>query len=173
MSSKQPSASWNDAQVESLIDLCVTQRSEGHFNDGSGFKPAALNKLTADFNNKNNTMYISSQLSSKLSELKTKFKCFHSLCNNSGFGWDHENEIPTAPDDVWERYLAVNKDAKPYRTKTLQNYAKLEMIFEGKFATGKFSSSSSITNSPRIISSTKSVDVSGFSTNEDDEDDIK
>ena len=40
-------------------------------------------------------------------QLKTAYKVFQAVKENSGFGWDIEKQIPTAPDEVWETYIAV------------------------------------------------------------------
>jgi hypothetical protein len=32
---------------------------------------------------------------------------FQAILYLSGFGWDEENKVPTAPDKVWDEYLLV------------------------------------------------------------------
>jgi len=33
------------------------------------------------------------------------YKIFQALVDNSGFGWDDENKLNTAPDSVWADYI--------------------------------------------------------------------
>ncbi len=49
-----------------------------------------------------------SQIKSKDAELKKMFWEFQNCRDNSGFGWDQDKQIPTAPDHVWVEYRAVN-----------------------------------------------------------------
>lgn len=87
-------------------------------------------------------------------KFKVEYKVFHSLKQNSGFGWNEESKIPTAPDEVWESYLEVcysqlysvpltmvvqsHPKAAKYRRKTLPLYEKLFELFEGTIATGEY-----------------------------------
>lgn len=41
-------------------------------------------------------------------KLKKDYDIFVQMKNNSGFGWDEEAQLPTAPEAVWERYLKVD-----------------------------------------------------------------
>ena len=33
---------------------------------------------------------------------------FQAIVDQSGFGWDDVEKIPTAPDEVWEAYIEVS-----------------------------------------------------------------
>jgi hypothetical protein len=79
---------------------------------------------------------------SKLSELKAKYKVFISLKENSGFGWDDVKKMPTAPEEIWAKYIEANPKAKIFRFKSLPYFLQLESLFEGKVAQGKFTLSS-------------------------------
>jgi len=39
--------------------------------------------------------------------LNKNYKIFHTLNNQSGFGWDDIEKLPTTPEDVWKAYLEV------------------------------------------------------------------
>jgi len=39
--------------------------------------------------------------------LKKRYAIFKQLKENSGFGWDEQRQMVTAPDSVWDRYLEV------------------------------------------------------------------
>jgi hypothetical protein len=68
-------------------------------------------------------------LQNYLAQLKKKYVIFRDLMENSGFGWDDERQIPTAPDDVWDRYLQSHKNAAEFRFSTLPFYQELHLIF--------------------------------------------
>jgi len=40
--------------------------------------------------------------------LNKNYKIFQTLREQSGFGWDSEEQLPTAPDDVWDAYIEVH-----------------------------------------------------------------
>lgn len=95
--SKAISAKWTDVMVESLVDLCNDQIRAGNYSENAGFKTSSWTAILNGFNESNNITYMVSQLQSKLNELKSKFKIFQAIINNSGFGWDEENKIATTP----------------------------------------------------------------------------
>ncbi|GKE42022.1 hypothetical protein Tco_1469306 [Tanacetum coccineum] len=54
----------------------------------------------------------------------------------SGFGWDPEKCVLTAPDDVWADYIKEKKHAAPFKDKALPYYEKLCTVFGKNRATG-------------------------------------
>ena len=57
--------------------------------------------------------------------------------NNSGWGWDHERNIPTAQDDVWAAYIKAHPEAKEFRYQSLPLFDKLDELFSGTVVTGE------------------------------------
>jgi Myb/SANT-like DNA-binding domain len=73
----------------------------------------------------------------------------------SGFGWDEENKMVTASDDVWTSYIRVSNeftssiqfllilvpqahpDAAIWRTKPFPLYDEIAGLVEGRYATGE------------------------------------
>jgi Myb/SANT-like DNA-binding domain len=47
------------------------------------------------------------QSDQKLLQLKKRYASFKQLKETSGFGWDDQRQMVTAPDSVWDRYLEV------------------------------------------------------------------
>jgi hypothetical protein len=45
---------------------------------------------------------------SKLDALKKKYDAWNRIKGRSGFGWDNERGVPTAPEDVWETAIQVS-----------------------------------------------------------------
>jgi len=54
----------------------------------------------------------------------------------SGFGWDEACGMPTADNDVWQRYIEANPKAKEFRFKPFKYYNELRDVFTGMSATG-------------------------------------
>uniref|UniRef100_A0ACD5XP41 Uncharacterized protein n=1 Tax=Avena sativa TaxID=4498 RepID=A0ACD5XP41_AVESA len=55
----------------------------------------------------------------------------------SGFGWDWEkNMVMVESDEVWDRYVEANKDARGYRTKVVKNWESIVTIYSKDHATG-------------------------------------
>jgi hypothetical protein len=71
------------------------------------------------------------QILTYLEQLKDDYKTFIAAKNSSRFGWDFENKIPTAPDYVWDEYVAKNPKAKPYRYKSLPFVDDLDELCNG------------------------------------------
>jgi len=40
--------------------------------------------------------------------LHKNYKVFQAIVDQSGFGWDDVEKIPTGPDEVWEAYIEVS-----------------------------------------------------------------
>ena len=62
--------------------------------------------------------------------------------DNSGFGINPVTLGPSAPADVWERYIEAHPGAAIFQNKPLLFYDDLISIFTGKVATGKYAISS-------------------------------
>ena len=79
------------------------------------------------------------------------------LKNNSGFGWNSDLKLPTAPCEVWDDYCAAHPSARLYKTTTLPNYEELDILFGNRVATGKFARSSATTASQYPLSASSSL----------------
>ena len=77
----------------------------------------------ARFYERSGCSYDKQQLQNKHADLKKKFGIFLALKENSG--WNEDLSLPTAPDEVWDEYLAAHPNAKVYRTSTLVNFQEL------------------------------------------------
>ena len=148
---KAPPANWTETQVLSLLTICTDEYNRFGFTDNQGFKSQSWSNIVNSFKTDNNVEYTKSQVMSKLSELKGKYKVVSRMDEGSGFGWDPLLKIPTAPDDVWDAYLKNNSDAKPYRSKRLAFYDQLHYLYGGKLATGDYASATSVSVFPHIF----------------------
>ena len=110
--------------------------------DNGCFKTDAWTRIEKEFKTKVGEGFTRTMLQNKLTHLKSGYNEYVQLKGNSGFGWDAEKGLPTAPDDVWERYLQAHPKAAPFRCKQLPFYEELKTIFSGKTATGNYAVSS-------------------------------
>jgi hypothetical protein len=40
-------------------------------------------------------------------QLKEEYRIVKALCEQSGSEWDEQEQLVTAPDDIWEKYIKV------------------------------------------------------------------
>ena len=165
-------AKWNDDQTRIFIEIllfeagtCILDISSNNFAlakstaDNGNFKTDAWTRIEEKFKLKSGVSYTRVMLQNKFSHMKSCYNIFAQLASNSGFGWDDEKGLPTAADDVWERYIKAHPKAAPYRNKPLQYYDELKSIFSGKVATGRFA-----------LSSTTEVEATPVSDDESNDD---
>ena len=108
----------------------------------SGFKKATWLVILKEFNLKSGLAYSKQQLQSQHGVLKKKYTVYKGIMDNSGFGINLETQGPSAPADVWERYIEAHPAAAAFQNKALLYIDDLESIFTGKVATGKYALSS-------------------------------
>ena len=128
---------WNVEMKGKFIAAIIDEIKRGNFTD-SGFKAASWNRIVADFNQAAGVLAVKQQLQNQFSDLKKKYMTFKALVDNSGFGWDDELQLPTAPDDVWDAWMAKHPEAARFRTQTLPYFKELDDIFGGKVALGDY-----------------------------------
>jgi hypothetical protein len=132
---------WSPLLVKIFLDCVLSEVRKGNTAEG-GFKKQQWTCITEAFRNHSGLAPDKQILQNKLVQLKKKFAIFKALKSNSGFGWDDALKVPTAPDAVWISYLAVHKEAREFRRKSLEYFDELDEIFAGNIATGSHSLSS-------------------------------
>jgi hypothetical protein len=140
--SKAPEAKvdWTDSNKRIFI-TAMMNASIDNFVD-SGFKKATWLVILKEFNLKSGLAYSKQQLQSQHGVLKKKYTIYKGIMDNSGFGINPETLGPSAPADVWERYIEAHPAAAAYQNKALLYFEDLESVFTGKVATGKYAMSS-------------------------------
>jgi len=78
--------------------------------------------------------------------LNKDYKIYSAIKNNSGFGWDDQRGIPTAPESVWSAYLTVHPEAERFRGRALIHYSILHELCANLSATGQFALTYSLSN---------------------------
>ncbi|RHY10142.1 hypothetical protein DYB36_006956 [Aphanomyces astaci] len=144
-------ASWTAERDEFLVAALQAQVLKGKRSD-SGFKKEAWAEVTSAINLRFVTMYHTSKIKSRLDCLKRDYKDVKYLRDNSGFGWNSELQLPTAPDDVWASVIKVdilmihvqsnlsqaNPNCKRFRSAPFPLFETLAMLLEGSYADGRF-----------------------------------
>lgn len=131
---------WSDVNKRIFI-TAMMNASVDNFVD-SGFKKATWLVILKEFNLKSGLSYSKQQLQSQHGVLKKKYSIYKGIMDNSGFGINPETLVPSAPADVWEKYIEAHPAAAAFRYKALPHFDDLESIFTGKVATGKYAMSS-------------------------------
>jgi hypothetical protein len=111
---KRPAINWTATMIQVMLEALVEQVRKGKRAE-SGFKKevwtAVLPQIQAEVVQtvEDGSYYEirSDQAANKLSDLKSLYSEFKRLLEQSGFGWDEEQGVVTAPDEVWDAYLKV------------------------------------------------------------------
>nr|CAD1830449.1 unnamed protein product [Ananas comosus var. bracteatus] len=77
------------------------------------------------------------QVKDQEQQLKKQFKAVKSLVEMSGFGWDGDKKMVSAPSEVWEPLINTNKELRKWHNKPFPWYEALYDIYEGTYAEGK------------------------------------
>jgi len=77
--------------------------------------------------------------------MKKEYDIFITIKNNSGFGWDSEKGVPTAPESVWDAYIKAHPEGERFRHRGLVHYAVLDELCANRSATGEFALTSGFT----------------------------
>eukprot|EP01039_Chlorochromonas_danica_P000080 gene81-87_t len=119
---------WTSPDTQLLLESVLIEVRKGNTAE-RGFKKQQWSNICNHFNATRATRVDKTVLQNKLTALKKKYQTFQALRENSGFVWDEALQLPTAPDQVWSEFLAVNKNARQFRHKTLEFYQELDEIF--------------------------------------------
>lgn len=118
-SPKRNKVVWSDAaKSRGLVVLLLKATRQGERSD-NGFKTKTWREIAAAYNAQwtpkltrqqlqTHAQTVSSRVNFSITlKLSNRYKIFHAIVECSGFGWDEERQLPTAPDHVWEDYIEV------------------------------------------------------------------
>jgi hypothetical protein len=98
--SKIPKLQWNTQMIGVMIEELLHQVELGKRAD-SGFKKEAWVAVCATVQTVTTQTVIELQCKTKMETLKELWKGLNWLLDQSGFGYDEESRLVTAPDNVW------------------------------------------------------------------------
>jgi hypothetical protein len=115
-----PKAKWDLKKDTCLVELLLAYTRVGEKSD-SGFKGTVWNAVATAFGEKwpklkpkqlqcrtQIVCFACYELVVADLQLTANYKIFQALVNNSGFGWDDENKLNTAPESVWDDYIEAS-----------------------------------------------------------------
>lgn len=128
-----PRALWTEKDDIILLDTLLGHLSEKSDN---GFKPQAWTAVEQAMEGSEGPKKNVAACRRRYGSLKNDFKDIEKLRGLSGFGWDEDRKMVTAPDAVWDAYLATHKKHLKWRTKPCSLYEKLSKLSAGDTASG-------------------------------------
>jgi hypothetical protein len=82
------------------------------YRTNNAWSKKAWKSITTQFNQKKSTLFTISQVKQKEQDMKKEYRVVKDLSGESGFSWDSDRKMVTAPDNVWESLGARrNKEA--------------------------------------------------------------
>jgi hypothetical protein len=104
------------------------------FRTNNAWSKEAWKSITEQFNKKFSTLYSVSQVKQKERDMKKEYRVVKDLSAESGFGWDPDRMMVTAPDVVWKSLEAHrNKEALlRWRDKSFPYYNDLFALYDGE-----------------------------------------
>ncbi|PSR91884.1 L10-interacting MYB domain-containing protein [Actinidia chinensis var. chinensis] len=132
---------WTPTMERYFIDLMLEHMNRGN-RTGHTFNKQAWTDMLAFFNAKFSSQYDKDVLKSRYTSLWKQFNDIKNLLGQIGFSWDDTRQMVVADDYVWDAYLKVHPDARPYKTKAVLNFNDLCLIYGYTTADGRYSRSS-------------------------------
>nr|XP_043627369.1 L10-interacting MYB domain-containing protein-like [Erigeron canadensis]XP_043627370.1 L10-interacting MYB domain-containing protein-like [Erigeron canadensis] len=132
---------WTPTMERYFVDLMLEHLQKGN-RIGYTFNKQAWSDMLAVFNANFGSQYDKDVLKSRYTNLWKHFKDVNILIGQDGFSWDEARTMVVADDSVWDAYLKAHPDARLYKTKPVQNFSALCMIFGYTTADGRYSRSS-------------------------------
>ncbi|KAF4390872.1 hypothetical protein F8388_005685 [Cannabis sativa] len=138
---------WPEKHEEIFIELMEEEVLKGNRNTKT-FTKQSWKRIKEELYAQAKRSYTDTQLRNKYNLLRQKYKDFKFLMKETGVGFSVVTGQLTAPDEVWDRLIRVNKSAKKFRKNGCILYGKLCVIFGDTTTTG--SNAHPSTRSPSI-----------------------
>lgn len=121
--------SWVSSHDECLLELLIEQQNCGKTTSNL-FKYEVYKTVTQKLNQNFGTNVEENQMKLRYSAMKKDYGVIKTLLSQPGFQWDGQKKMVVADDKVWENYVAVRRDARPYRWRSFPLYDKMSIIFK-------------------------------------------
>ncbi|XP_077252559.1 uncharacterized protein At2g29880-like [Tasmannia lanceolata] len=131
---------WSVQESRELLRILVDEANNGaRQTDGSFSKNHITTKVLPMLNSKLRCNKTYDHVRSKLRVWKRTYQPIAELmASNSGFGWDPFSKKITAPEEVWDAYIAAHPEAAIYRIKTIEEFEDLKTIIGQGFVVGSY-----------------------------------
>ncbi|KAE8681941.1 two-component response regulator ARR2-like [Hibiscus syriacus] len=125
---------WTPEMDRYFIDLMLEQLNKGNRFDDHVFSKTAWVNMNSSFNEKFKFDYEMDVLKNRHKTLRNVYKAVKNLLNQKGFSWDATRQMVVAESKIWDEYVKVNPDVRPYRLKSLPYYDDLCVIYGDNLA---------------------------------------
>ncbi|KAL7122318.1 hypothetical protein ACP275_01G038300 [Erythranthe tilingii] len=132
---------WTPTMERYFIDLMLEHVHRGN-RIGHTFNKQAWTDMLAVFNSKFGSQYDKDVLKGRYTNLWKLFNDIKNILSQNGFSWDETKQMVVADDYVWDTYIKIHPEARPYRTKPVLNFDDLCLIYGYTVADGRYSRSS-------------------------------
>ncbi|MBA0610176.1 hypothetical protein Godav_011052, partial [Gossypium davidsonii] len=116
---------WTPEMDRYFIDLILEQLNKGNRFDDHVFSKTAWMNMNSSFNERFKFEYEMDVLKNQHKTLRNLYKAVKNLLNQKGFNWDSTRQMVIAENKIWDEYIKVNPDVRPYRVKTIPYYDDL------------------------------------------------
>ncbi|XP_020103067.1 uncharacterized protein At2g29880-like isoform X2 [Ananas comosus] len=134
---KQSRAKWTDMHRAYLVEL-LQEHNKDKWRGQNGWNKEGWRSIHKAMITKfSHSNYTLEQVKDQEQQLKKQFKAVKNLVEMSGFGWDGDKKMVSAPSEVWEPLINNNKELRKWHNKPFPWYEALYDIYEeGKRARG-------------------------------------
>ncbi|CAM0904853.1 unnamed protein product [Alopecurus aequalis] len=161
---KKKRETWSEGQTGFLVFMMKEYADAGKFRGQNGWTKEGWTAMTHRLNAKPpGADFTMKQVKDREQRLKQDHNVVRSILEKSGFGWDPEKGVPTAPDEKWDE---LSKEQRKWRYKSFPHYDVLYEIYEGKIATGKRSKRDTGLESPEPTLSAPGSFMPGYDWNQ-------
>ncbi|XVF72686.1 hypothetical protein PTKIN_Ptkin12aG0140000 [Pterospermum kingtungense] len=127
---------WTPEMDRYFIDLKLEQVNKGNRLEDHVFSKTAWKNMAFLFNEKFKLQYEKEVLKNRHKTLRNLYRAVKNLLNQKGFSWDATRQMVMAGTKVWDEYIEVNPDVRPYRVKSIPYYDDFCFIY-GDRTSGK------------------------------------
>ncbi|BAT11231.1 Os10g0468301, partial [Oryza sativa Japonica Group] len=130
-------ARWSHQMKMFLIEL-LTDHDVPGFRTQNAWSKEAWTNIVCRLNTKFGTSFTTNQVKQKEQDLKKDYRSVKDLLDQSGFGWDSDRMMVSAPQSVWDTFAdRKNKDAIHWRDKSFPYFDDLAPLYDGRYAEGR------------------------------------
>lgn len=125
-------ARWSHQMKMFLIEL-LTDHDVPGFRTQNAWSKEAWTNIVCRLNTKFGTSFTTNQVKQKEQDLKKDYRSVKDLLDQSGFGWDSDRMMVSAPQSVWDTFAdRKNKDAIHWRDKSFPYFDDLAPLYDGE-----------------------------------------
>ncbi|PWW80012.1 hypothetical protein C7212DRAFT_341172 [Tuber magnatum] len=82
-------------------------------------------------------------------KLKQSYETFETLKGNSHFGWNEEDKVVTALEELWAEYIKAHPEVRQFKDCTWKFYSEMRKVFDNTVATGELATATGMRTQKR------------------------